>query len=67
VLKNKPFLYRFLILFLVFTLLGAAVLAPLASSGTLKSPWIYIVLGIYLGSFVLLIVINEIVIAHQKK
>lgn len=66
-LKNKPFLYRFLILFLIFALVGASVLGPLASAGTLKAPWIYLVLGIYLGSFVLLITINEIVIHHQKK
>jgi hypothetical protein len=67
VLKNKSFLYRFLILFLIFALVGACVLGPLASSGTLKAPWIYLVLGLYSGSFVLLIVINEIVIHHQKK
>jgi hypothetical protein len=64
---SKSVGYRLLIFFLVFALIGAAILAPLGASHTLTAPWIYIVLGVWCGLFLLSFLINEIVIRHTKK
>jgi hypothetical protein len=64
---KKTFLYRFLVLLVVYVFLGAVILGSLASSGQLPSWELWTLLGVFLGAFGLTVLINELVIRQKKQ
>lgn len=66
-LNRHSFLYRFIGITLAFSVLGLSILLPIASSKDLPKVVFYSVLGVYLGLYVLVIVLNEVYVYWRKK
>lgn len=63
---KKNFFYRFIVLLVVFSLVGAILLTSLAAVQGLSTSVFWIIFGSYLGLFVVVVVVNEILV-HKKK
>lgn len=64
---KKSFLYRFVVILIVYVFLGAVILGSLASAGQLPSWELWTFLGVFIGAFALTVGINEYVIYRKKK
>jgi ABC-type multidrug transport system permease subunit len=64
---KKGFAYRFAIILVVYIFAGATVLGSMAAAGALPTWELWTILGVFLGAFILTIIINELWIARQKK
>ena len=66
-LNRHSFWYRFIGITLAFSVLGLSILLPLAASKDFPKNIFYIILGVFLGLYVLTIVLNEIYVYQRKK
>lgn len=64
--KHSPF-YRILAILIAFSLLGAAIFVPIASSKPINYLLLWITLGVYLAALVATIVVTEVIMAKRKK
>jgi protein-S-isoprenylcysteine O-methyltransferase Ste14 len=65
-MNKKSFLYRFVVLSLVYLLFAATILIALSSSGVLPSWAFWTLFGVLLGGFVILLVVNEVLIRKKR-
>jgi protein-S-isoprenylcysteine O-methyltransferase Ste14 len=65
-MNKKSFLYRFVVLSLVYLLFAATILIALSSSGVLPSWAFWTLFGVLLGGFIILLVTNEVLIRKKR-
>lgn len=65
-MKKGSFLYRFVVITIVYAFFVSALLVPLASVGALPTWAFWTLFGVFVGLYFLLIGINEIVVAKRK-
>jgi protein-S-isoprenylcysteine O-methyltransferase Ste14 len=65
-MNQKSFLYRFVVLSLVYLFFAATILIALSSSGVLP-PWAFWTLfGVLVGGYLLLLIINELIVRKKS-
>lgn len=65
-MNKKSFLYRFMVLSLVYLFFAASVLLALSSSGVLPSWAFWTLFGVLLGGYLLLLLVNELIVRKKQ-